>query len=501
MNTSLSLRPSSSMAWNIFRKDWKLLWPLAIAVAGLQALLGWVRFGFEPFAASQAQEALAGIISLVLIIAMILLIVLAVQQDAIPGVTQDWLVRPIRRRDLLLAKLLGVVLLIHGPIFVVNMVHGLAEGFSLGPLLRATLLGGFEIALLFTLPAMAIAGLTRSLTEALLGSLAVILGLILTHLVITRALHVYSATSGTGLAWIWDSLSHFILLLSTVAVLLLQYFRRTTNRSRMLLAGGLALFLVSRYLPWHPAFAIQRWLSPDPGAAQSVLIAVDPALRHQPSDAIEDRLATQLFTEDSDADTGKTAAAKDTKDTQDAQDTKDTHDIKDTIPILLPLRFSGLPHGVILHADRAEIRLLDDDNEVVFRRTGQIFDVSPPDSSEGSALVYQSVPIPARIYRRLQDQTLRLTADYSMTLLRAHLLPPLPAPNGQRRLPEAGRCASRMTHDGAAIEVSCRTAGELPPCLSMTLESVNAADGASAPDGASGGASVSAARRRQRLCP
>ena len=43
------------------------------------------------------------------------LIVLAIHQEAIPSITQDWLVRPIKRSDLLLAKVLPVVLVIHAP--------------------------------------------------------------------------------------------------------------------------------------------------------------------------------------------------------------------------------------------------------------------------------------------------------------------------------------------------------------------------------------------------
>ena len=35
MNTSLSL--PSGMFWQIFRKDWRLLWPLAVASAVIQA--------------------------------------------------------------------------------------------------------------------------------------------------------------------------------------------------------------------------------------------------------------------------------------------------------------------------------------------------------------------------------------------------------------------------------------------------------------------------------
>jgi hypothetical protein len=60
-------------------------------------------FGNAPLAA------LSSILGLVSLVATALLIVTVVQQDAIPGLTQDWLVRPIRRRDLLLSKVVFVM--------------------------------------------------------------------------------------------------------------------------------------------------------------------------------------------------------------------------------------------------------------------------------------------------------------------------------------------------------------------------------------------------------
>src|SRR5256885_6140203 len=58
------------------------------------------------------------------------LIAAIVHVEAIPGVRQDWLVRPIRRGNLLLEKFLFVVLVVEGPIFAANLFQGLANGFS-----------------------------------------------------------------------------------------------------------------------------------------------------------------------------------------------------------------------------------------------------------------------------------------------------------------------------------------------------------------------------------
>src|SRR5207245_979678 len=124
----------------------------------------------------------------------------------------------IRRRDLLLAKVLLVVLLIHAPMVATNLFRGLADGFPFAQTLGAALASSFEVALLFSLPLMAIAALTKSVTEAIIGSLVVFFGLMLARLLLaatsfpfTHAFHFSEPVDGTGVAWVWQSLSHAVL--------------------------------------------------------------------------------------------------------------------------------------------------------------------------------------------------------------------------------------------------------------------------------------------------
>src|ERR1700760_1306542 len=200
------------MAWHIFRKDWRLMWPLAAGVALLQVLIVGAMRHSEPFPMPQWLSGAAALLTFGLAIAMTLLILLTIQQESIASINQDWLTRPIKRRDLLLGKLLTLALLIHGPIVFVNILQGLAEGFSLGPVLQATLDSNFEVALCYTLPVMAISAMTRSVVEAIIFGLVV--------LVVAVSLgFVSSPTAGTGLKWIWRSLAHGELLMMTLAAL------------------------------------------------------------------------------------------------------------------------------------------------------------------------------------------------------------------------------------------------------------------------------------------
>ena len=162
------------MAWHIFRKDWRLMWPLAVGTAVLQAWILILTTHSTPLPLSEATSMFASIVTLVLAIAMTLLIVLSIQQESIPSISQDWLTRPVERGDLLLGKLLTIALLIHGPIFAVNILQGLMEGFSLGPVLLAALHSNFEIALCYSLPVMVIAATTRGVVEAIVFGLIVL---------------------------------------------------------------------------------------------------------------------------------------------------------------------------------------------------------------------------------------------------------------------------------------------------------------------------------------
>jgi len=87
------------MAWHIFRKDLKLLWRMALGVALINLMHRAIQSGAGIFRNASVTPAvlLSGILGTISLLATGVLIVMVVQQDPIPGLTQDWLVRPIRR--------------------------------------------------------------------------------------------------------------------------------------------------------------------------------------------------------------------------------------------------------------------------------------------------------------------------------------------------------------------------------------------------------------------
>src|SRR5450631_4746242 len=99
------------MIWHIFKKDWKLLWRFAACFGALHFVLNAVRLNRGRFYQTRwaVMDAvpnsflpgralfLESILPTLALLGSAFLIVAIVNQDAIPGLRQDWLVRPIRR--------------------------------------------------------------------------------------------------------------------------------------------------------------------------------------------------------------------------------------------------------------------------------------------------------------------------------------------------------------------------------------------------------------------
>src|SRR5215468_5513138 len=119
------MKSTISMVWHIFKKDCRLLWPFILGVAGVQFAAATMQYLIDHAGETETLLTLFRLLRTGTILAVGFLIATAVHQDAIPGVRQDWLVRPVRRRDLLFAKVFFVLLMVQGPIFVADTIQAL----------------------------------------------------------------------------------------------------------------------------------------------------------------------------------------------------------------------------------------------------------------------------------------------------------------------------------------------------------------------------------------
>ncbi len=186
------------MIWHIFKKDARLLWPLAV----LAAIIHGVSATVASFSAGREDLYIASIpLAILSLLVLVTLVVAVAHQDLVPGVHQDWLIRPINRLELIGAKLLFIVLLALSPLFVADMTVGLAHGFPLGEALSASLRRSAALLCFICVPTLIVAAITRTLTE--FGVTVIVAAISLTaSFAALVTLGVAPTINHTGLSWI-----------------------------------------------------------------------------------------------------------------------------------------------------------------------------------------------------------------------------------------------------------------------------------------------------------
>lgn len=269
------------MIRHILKKDFKLVWRYAALFSALEFL--YVILLIFSYGAGPSADALQSILQFGIVVSGALLIVNLSHQDAIPGERQDWLVRPIERKHLLAAKLLSILLWVHGPIVAVDILYNFVNGSSFGSAIATAISHGVFVLLTHTLPLLALCSIARNLGEAIAAGIVLFLGMAL-GLTITSAFHwellrTMDVTSGTGLRWIPLSAGYLVMLVGAMAVLFTQFFYRKTFFSRALTCGVWIVFgLVTAFFPWKTAFAIESSRAAEKGLGSTITVNFDPAI-------------------------------------------------------------------------------------------------------------------------------------------------------------------------------------------------------------------------------
>ncbi len=449
------------MIWHIFMKDFRLLLPLAAVAALLQVVSAALAIRMGPFLEPAELRMLSDLMPLVALLALSALIAAVIHQDAIPGTSQDWLTRPIRRRDLLLAKLLFILLVGHGPLFVANLAEGLGDGFSLPASAAAAFSNGISKFLLLSLPVAALAAVTRRLTELIAAAAGLLLACTVPMILIRQFGVATPETYGTGVAWIEQILIAALLALAAGIILARQYFRRATTSSRAMTLGAAAMVtLVWTGMPWAASFQIQRAFEPERGAANAITLHYEsgtggvreippPHIAYGPSTA----RSASLF---------------------------------------VPLRITGIPADSILLMDRADVRVTAANGATRYRGAsgyrGASSFVDPsamqfgdPRVSAGIAQtpvqgrelrISDPVFIPEEIYAAVRSESMQIEIEYSFTLLGVNAMSVLPAVGGTASMPGPITCSTRIETIRTAAQIGCLTPKTPPSCLDAYLEHV-----------------------------
>jgi hypothetical protein len=437
------------MVPHILKKDWRLLWPIVAALAGVQGFLAVARLedGVRVF-----QNALPTVpMSLLEMLAAALVIALVVHQDPIPGTRQDWLVRPIARRDLFLAKLLFVVVLVQGPWFVSDFVQGLLNGFPVGQSGGAAVACAVWVLLTLSLPVLALAAVTATMTETFLGAIGV-LAVVIAFLIVPSLTGVVRPAALTGFAWVPSLLREVLWCAAASAALMLQYRWRQTGAARALLAGALLVGPGVAFLPWRTTLHLEQLLTAGSGDASGIALAFAPGdgrFRPAPGQSLDE------VPEKPGMGPADVAAENQRRRADGAR------------VVFLPLRLSGLIPESRLLADRSEVRLVGRDGGTVYAGTGEDLELR---ATSDAAAVHQGIRVPGGVFGRVSAEPLDVEIDYWFTVFRPHGTYALPAQGGDERLPGIGRCATNVDEAGTRVLLQCVQPGERPSCLTAVLE-------------------------------
>jgi hypothetical protein len=435
------------MVWHILKKDLRLLWIFAVSVGALQFASAAVRLWLDVAPTLIQLGDIAPVLTVMTIVGMVVLTVSVMHQDAVPGVSQDWLVRPVRRRDLILAKFLFVLLIVQGPALLADLGAGLAHGFGFGGSLEAALARNAALLCLITLPAVMVGSVTRSVTESLIVALAGLVGYLVIFAIGTlMLLRARTTLGGTGLVWITPATWYALAIVGAPVVVAIQYLRRRTTAVRGLVFGGGALVILSAFMPWRLALAIQQRLAPEPGAASRIAVAFDPALgkfQMPPGAAAGTRRV-----------------------------------------LYLPLRVTGIPSSAAVVLDRAEIHIHDTGGALVYEgRTnlsvdgfGSIqdaqFEARQRREGEIAVAVYQRIFLPGSVLDTLASRAVDVDIDYTLTLFKPQAAYSLPAVDGHGALGELGSCSTRIDSEGDDVQLRCMSTRTAPSCFTAYLENM-----------------------------
>jgi len=445
---------------HILKKDWKLLWPMVALVAAIQIGFEWVVYRSEIFEDDPAAKVLLHPLNLAWFISIAALAAAVVHQDPVPGVDQDWLIRPLTRTQLLLAKLTFLALTVCVPMFGLNLAHALLMEMPVASSVLPVLSKELFVFACFIVPVAALASSTRNMTE-LIAFGAALLVIFASSLSLTAFFFgpSWCPTCGTGMSWLQHALQHAGILLGAGAILALQYYGRRTAEARGLAVIGVVA-LVFVQLSWPSAFAIEEWLTRPGGAAAAVTLELgrDPSSQDWES-------------------TGGRAPSRQLLLRGQVDQTLEylrrrAHLGEAPVTLDLPVRTDGVSPDELILVDRSQVYVFGADRRLSYRGANAgvspgLLTSSPGDATASAGLISQPIDIPAKVYRQAAATAMRLQIDYWLTLVKVRAEHKIAALDGELRSSDMGLCAT--THDRNVVSVRCTTIAQTPFCYSATL--------------------------------
>jgi hypothetical protein len=243
-------------ALHIFKKDARYLrWEIALLLA-LAGAFAW--FNAHPPGAFFGPDSYLLVVGWAFVSARLIL------AESIPGDRQFWITRPYEWRSLLMAKLMFVLAFFTVPFLAAQAAILAFYGFAVLSLALGLVYSSLVMTAGIILCLCAFAAICRNLVQWGFG----LIGLIVATLVLDAMVNpIKHPVDLGGTAWLEEIGGDIICFAAALAILLLQYSRRRTLLSRVLLAAALlGLVAFSRLIPetayWRLQSHLQRRVDP-----------------------------------------------------------------------------------------------------------------------------------------------------------------------------------------------------------------------------------------------
>jgi non-heme chloroperoxidase len=401
--------------------------------------------------------------TVVLLVAFVVLIISVFQLDSPASLTEDWLCRPIRKRELLGAKIALVLATVYLPHAVGAVIADVSLGFPLPEaLLDAVVLPDGLFLILMPLM-MFIAIITRTFVQAcgVLFAIFICVFVIPTPFVRPHGpldLGIYDELLGSGMIWLAIAPARLASLAFLTLAFWLAYWRRSLKLARGLLAVTVFVIVFSfvlpqMLLPWKFTFALQAASGPAP-PSDSERITLRSTRTCFPATTRSQQSTDVVFV----------AARNNAR----LWDEEGLHAVgPNSVAFLTVIEARGLPLDW-----RVKLNYVQAD----YSAGGAPLESLRPanyitDSLSSGALTHVWM-LPESTLRKLRGRKPELQLTYSLTLLkpREHSVPT----DGKRyALPGLGWCSAKVDEPGNRIDVDCFTAITHPTQISAELNEIS----------------------------
>jgi pimeloyl-ACP methyl ester carboxylesterase len=404
----------------------------------------------------------------VLLIAGTILIFSVFQLDAPASLVDDWLCRPVPRKELLTAKLVLVFAVIYLSRAAATFIVDLALGYPLTEALPdAALLQDRHFLLI--LPILLI---TAVITQTLVQGIGVLIALFVCVFMIPTPLvqapgpldpGIGDALNGNGLVWLATTPAKVAAMILVALTFWLVYWRRRLMQARILLVltVGLVLFFVFLpmwLLPWKSVFSLQTTLA---RAEMQDEISASIHLRNSrvcfPATRIGELASNASFN----------AALR-----QSGLRPWTDEDLRASGPESIAFLTGIEPRALPLDW-RVKLAYVQADYSVDGDAPKYSLRPAFYNTGDGSSLLMHAWVLPDTAVQRLKSQDVSLRLSYSLTLLKPRHFR-VPTDGKRHALPGLGHCSAVLNAAGNSIDVDCFSAFERPAQVSAELNEIPA---------------------------